>query len=133
MYYAVLLALGAIILYVGWPRRNLDTAQFPSQVIEQRLDNLEAGMATLEEKMTIIERMLPDYMPSVASAPLSSDGLANYQAIQQDWQNGSSIQELCNRYQILRGEIELILDLMGEGMGSNESRDLYSIHSDGSQ
>lgn len=132
MYYIILLALGALIVYLGWPRQY-QKETFPATVAEERLQRLETELAGLAARLAALERDIELLAPQSPNAPLSKEGLANYQAIQEDWLRGSSVLEICRRYQLLRGEVELILGLMKEGGMTNGSGDIYRLHGNGSE
>jgi len=134
MYYIILTLLGAIILFVGWPRsQDMRGNPFNIELVESRIDQLTRNLSSLEKRLISIEQnMINGGLISPSAVPLSEKGLTSYHAIQQDWRDGSSLPDICQRYQLLQGEVELILDLM-EGVSANESRNLHSFHSDGSQ
>lgn len=115
MYYATILLLLAIILFLGWPRAQTVGADEKAalELLDKKVEQLTLAMAVLGGRLEALESAQVNQTGSTRSnGPLSGKGLANYQEIQRDWIDGASIQELCQRYQLLQGEIELILDLL---------------------
>src|SRR5690554_2852384 len=124
MEYIFLILLSAVIVFLGWPRRQEPVQHFPTELQDQKFKKIVEKLDELEKRIALLEVEQPSESPK----PLSTQALASYQAIQQDWQAGSSFDEICQRYQLLQGEVELILDLMGEEMFADESRNLHGVH-----
>lgn len=107
-YYIILLSLIGLIVYFGWPdHRKQVQNDFNYQLIQERLTQLTLQVEALSSQLKTFETE-----PGNQTKPLSTQSLIKYQQIQADRKRGDTIRKLAERYNLLPGEVELIVGLM---------------------